>query len=204
VPGVLEMHPFLWDGYKMRDLGTLGGTHGVSTNINQAGDVVGWTFTTGNATAHTFLWTDRTGMQDMGTLPGQPCSYADSINAHDQIVGGTCTGATNDEGDGWLWTNGALHDLNSMVAPSPSLTQIRQANTINDQGEIAAVGIVNGNKHVVLLVPSALAANEALRTNLPASATASTAAVRSSSSARVNLLPLLRGSRPRGYHLRAG
>jgi probable HAF family extracellular repeat protein len=202
--GDRRFHPFLWDNGRMQDLGTLGGVVGLPTNINQAGDVVGWTLMTGNRTAHAFLWTDKNGLQDLGTLAGQPCSYADGINARGQIVGGSCTGPNGDEGDGWVWQDGALHDLNDMIAPSSSLTQIRQANTINDRGEIAAVGIVNGHKHVILLAPSELAESEGLRSNLPVSATGATAAGRSSTSVQVNLLPLLGRSRSRWSYLPAG
>src|SRR5260370_13707661 len=36
---------------------------------------------------HGFLWTEATGMQDLGTLPGQHISLALGINDRSQIIG---------------------------------------------------------------------------------------------------------------------
>jgi probable HAF family extracellular repeat protein len=74
--GFPTTHPFLWDGHKLIDLRTLGGTlalvgtpEGVHP-INNADAVVGQSNLSGDMTFHPFLWTKKTGMQDLGTLGG--------------------------------------------------------------------------------------------------------------------------------------
>jgi hypothetical protein len=49
---------------------------------------------------------------------------------------------------------------------------VTEAHAINDRGEIVAISVFpNGNQHVVLLVPSDLAASEGLTSNAPAPGT---------------------------------
>jgi len=53
----------------MADLGTLGGTMGFATAINNRGQVVGQSNMAGDQTAHPFLW-GRGKLKDLGTLGG--------------------------------------------------------------------------------------------------------------------------------------
>ena len=72
----------------MQDLGTLGGTSSSAQSINDAGDVVGSSSTSG--LTHAFLYR-RSAMVDIGSLHGQP-SYATDINSAGRVVGYTlCT-----------------------------------------------------------------------------------------------------------------
>jgi probable HAF family extracellular repeat protein len=198
LPGDQAFHPFLWAGGQLKDLGTLGGSIGQSHWINQAGDVAGWTFTTGNATVHAVLWKDG-GTTDLGTLPGKPCSFADFLNAQDQVVGGSCRGTPT----AWLWEHGTMSDLNTLVAPTSIF--LNEALAINDRGEIFAIGtLANGEHHDILLVPSGLAASEGLRSNVPAPESTSSATVSPNGPARIELRGLLQAARVRPSYLRAG
>jgi probable HAF family extracellular repeat protein len=55
--------------YTVTDLGTLGGTFSFAQSINDAGQVVGWSATTGDAAIHATLWSGGT-ITDLGTLGG--------------------------------------------------------------------------------------------------------------------------------------
>lgn len=103
--------PFLWENGKMTDLGTLGGTCGFPSWINDRGEVVGASDLIGDQTEHAFLWTREKGMQDLGTFGGSD-SDASMISDSGQVVGGA-----NLEGDSqydaFLW-DGKLHDLGTL------------------------------------------------------------------------------------------
>jgi probable HAF family extracellular repeat protein len=152
VAGDQAFHPYLWDGQSLRDLGTLGGDFGISTWINEAGDVVGWTLTGGNQMSHAFLW--RKGiLNDLGTVDGDPNSIAFSINSEEQVVG-----ASQDNNfanvHAFLWERGSIADLNKLIAPSTASVRLNAAVGLNERGEIVAQGMLSsGNQHAFLLIP---------------------------------------------------
>jgi probable HAF family extracellular repeat protein len=146
-------HPFLWDGTKLLDLGTLGGTFGVARALNDAGAVAGAATTANDEAVHAFLW--RKGkMIDLGTIDGDSCSLAHFMNASSQIVGSSFDCSDFVELHGFVWQpSGQMIDLNAFVPPESDLI-VTDAETINDRGEIAASGMLpNGDFHAVLLIP---------------------------------------------------
>ena len=146
-------HPFLWHRGTLDDLGTLGGTFGEATWLNDSGEVVGGARTTDDQAFHAFVWWHGT-MIDLGTVGDDTCSVAHFINARGQAVGtsGDCGGDFQQHG--FLSEHGKpMIDLNTLVAPGAGLTII-DGETINDRGEIAGNGVLpNGNIHAVVLVP---------------------------------------------------
>lgn len=158
--GDQSFHPYLWDGHKLRDLGTFGGPNGDAGSMNEAGEVVGWGGTTrqrcmvegGPQVA--FLWKNGH-MRRLGTLPGTENSDGNWINAKTQVVGTSfkCHPPYADT-SGYLWENGVMLDLNTLVPPSSALHVFFPID-INDRGEIAGLGTLpNGDVHAVLLIPN--------------------------------------------------
>jgi probable HAF family extracellular repeat protein len=155
--GDANFRAFFWSpGSHIKDLGTLGGDNSEANWINAAGHVVGWANTSGGFLRDAFLW--RNGkMQDLGLLPGDSCSVAYWINSLDQVVGraGDCGQDTDFWPDSFLWQNGHMYNLNSLITPPKSGLRVARVTTIDNRGDIAALGILpSGHIHAVLLVPS--------------------------------------------------
>jgi probable HAF family extracellular repeat protein len=160
VVGDLTSHPFLWPGQDgmMQDLGTLGGSYGAANAINEAGEVVGYASIANDQAEFAFLW--RRGVTaDLGSLDGDPCSTANGINSSSQVVGistATCDYSTGRRA--FLWENGSMVDLNSLIPPGSGL-QLTLAEAINDRGEItinatpSGCNIVELCGHAALLIP---------------------------------------------------
>ena len=105
-----QIDPFFWDGSRMVDLGSLGGTYGFAVDLNNRGQVIGNAFLAGDVIRRAFLWPGRDGkMIKLPTLGGTR-SEAKAINN-----AGDVTGAARLPGDTLshpvLWTNGRVIDL---------------------------------------------------------------------------------------------
>ena len=132
----------------MADLGTLGGSYSVAHGINNAGQVVGWSYLHGTSLpTHAFLYSGG-GMTDLGTLGGSS-SMGDDINNEGQIVGYSQLPGNNRIA-AFLYSGGTMIDLNSFLAPT-SGWQLEEAYAINDLGQVVGYGTIAGETHAFLL-----------------------------------------------------
>jgi len=158
--GDILYHPFLWDRKGgLKDLGLLGGVYGATYGINDAGDAVGWADLAGDVIFHAVVWPNGTTTPtDLGVTGGFTTSIAAAINSKGQIIGcltsdpsGNCF--PNDS-DSFLWEDGDMVDVNTLVPPHPGILLSGSEGYINDQGEILLLGLLaDGDVHAFLLTP---------------------------------------------------
>jgi probable HAF family extracellular repeat protein len=132
-------HAFLWDKKQgLKDLGTVNGysAGSIAYWINDAGEVVGESDSP--TASRAFLWRNGA-MTDLGTVAGDACSVALSINSRGQIVGFGSADCFNEDHAFLSENGGPMIDLQSLVPPGSDVTLI-EAVFINDRGEIAARG----------------------------------------------------------------
>ena len=121
--------------------------------INAAGHVVGaMSLAVGNQVQHAFRSTGS-GFEDLGTLGGIASAAVD-INSDDQVVGTASLAAG--QSHAFVWQGGVMTDLNTLLPPGGGWVLTR-ANAINDRGEIAGTGTLNGIAHAFLLSPGDVA-----------------------------------------------
>ena len=96
------------------------------------------------------VWFRSDGVVELGTLGGS-ASCARGINGQGTIVGGSLT-AGDDTHHAFVYDAGVMRDLNSKISRA-SGWELVQALSINDRGEIAAIGHKDGADYVVVLRP---------------------------------------------------
>ena len=130
--GIPTLDPFLWENGTMIDLGTLGGTIGSPSALNNAGQVIGVSNLTGDQTSDPFLW-DKGNLVDLATNTiGGIVVTANAINDGGEIVGR----AAFPNNDAYLWRKGVATDLGTLEGDCSS-----EAVVINSRYQIAGFSI---------------------------------------------------------------
>jgi probable HAF family extracellular repeat protein len=149
-----QYHAFLWANGSMTDLGTLGGSDSYANRINNTGQVAGQSIT-GKGEYHAFLF-GNDGMVDLGTLVGGSESEALGINDFGQVVGSSGVLVNGEaRGHAFIWESfQGMQDLNNLI-PTDSGWELVRASGINNNGQIAGWGYINGveTKRAFLLTP---------------------------------------------------
>jgi probable HAF family extracellular repeat protein len=134
-------------GTAMVDIHPAGYDSSTAVDINNAGEIVG-TVSVGPAFAPTAQYCYRTVPGQNIQLPGNslgnlggpgPFCNARGINAGGDVVGTSFTGT---QAHAFIYTAGAMHDLNSLIASTTVV--LTQATGINDAGQISAQGWTAG------------------------------------------------------------
>jgi probable HAF family extracellular repeat protein len=160
----------MWDANgQATGLGSLGNYVNDHANaINSQGAVVGYS-QINSSMIHAVLWQNGS-MTDLGAIPGidplfgpnanitDNSSGAWGVNSKGQIVGisayGTGAVTQGNGGRAFLYTNGTMYDLLSLV-PGTNWKLLKAAWAINDNGQIVGVGIdpTTNTDHGFLLTP---------------------------------------------------
>ena len=139
---------FWYDGTNIIDLGNFGWVNAVGLDINDAGAIVGYA-TDVDGFDHAYRYAGGVAT-DLGSLGGD-YSYAISINKNGVIVGGSFTDI--DDYHAFISAGNGLFDLNNYLDATGDGWELTEARAINDKGQIAGVGRLNGVLHGFLLEP---------------------------------------------------
>jgi len=142
----------VWIGGTPHDLATLAGTAtatSAATDLNDSGQVVGWSDTAAGVPRGTLFQINASGTvlsrTDLGVLGGAS-SYGHGINNAGTVVGVS-------DGRAFVWQSGVMTDLNTVIASS-SGWMISNAAAINDSGVIVGEGVRYGFGRAVKLTPA--------------------------------------------------
>lgn len=143
---------FSGTGDNNTDLGTLGGDSSYALDINSSGQIVGKASLTNNTSSHATLFSGTgTNNTDLGTLGGKN-SFATAIDNSGRIVGAADIAGVFPTSHGFIFRDGKMTDLNDLIN-APGVV-ISVATDINESGQIAAYGIVDGNTRALRLDPA--------------------------------------------------
>lgn len=131
----------------------LGGDFSSAQDINDAGKVVGQSsLLNDNTVRHAFFFTGEA-VVDLGTLGGHT-STAYGLNDFDVIVG-TSLKADNNTFYAFIYQNGVMTDLNTLIAPDSGWV-LNYAEAINNAGVIVGTGTFAGQQRGFILTPAAI------------------------------------------------
>lgn len=142
---------FLYRDGVMTDIGNFGGIWSAATSINDLGHVVGYSGLPDPIgpdlyPQRAFLYIDGV-MHNLGSLVHGMSTTADDINNLGQVVGWGAIGSGN---HGFLFAEGAMVDLNTLIDPAAGWT-ITEATGINDLQQIAGTACRDGTCYAVRL-----------------------------------------------------
>ncbi|HLX83238.1 MAG TPA: DUF3466 family protein [Terriglobales bacterium] len=154
---VAATHAVMWKNNTALVLQDLGGIKSnIAYVINDHGQMAGKVRSADGSTYVAAFWQADGTLTTIGILPGDFAAFATGINNRGQVVGNNFDSSFN-WSHGFIWQNGVMTDLNSLI-PSDSNLFIISASNINDRGQISGMGMVltgphAGNIHAFLATP---------------------------------------------------
>jgi probable HAF family extracellular repeat protein len=152
--GNLSIHAVLWENDTAFQLPDLGQAGGAAYAINDHGQSVGYVTSADGTTIVAVVWQNR-GVTSIPILPGDGAAFATGINNRGQVVGSTFNSIGWSHG--FLWQDGVLTNLNSLISGDSNLFIIAGSN-INERGQISGMATVMSGPdkdtiHAILLTP---------------------------------------------------
>lgn len=134
-----HLHAFYWiKQFGLFDMGTLGGYDSSACAVNDHGVVAG-TACVPREPTHAFVYTETSGMTDLGCLPGGFESWSRCINERGQVAGYSHAGYGNYHA--FLWTSGSgMHDLGTLGGRES------QALAINRFGDVVGWSMISSGE----------------------------------------------------------
>lgn len=144
--GFPEVRAVVWNNGRITDLGTLGGNESTAAAINRHSWVTGSATNSVSDTAcglgtqcRAFLWDEKNGMRDIGTLGTGPDAFGVFVNDIGQVAGISLIDTTDPFSHAFLWQNGTMQDLGTLGG------NFSQPNYLNDRGQVVGISTLAGD-----------------------------------------------------------
>jgi probable HAF family extracellular repeat protein len=152
-------HAVLWKDNAVIQLQDLGGAgSNFAYVINSRGQIAGQVGSADGTTFSAGFWQNGANgaVTNLGVLPGDFAAFATGLNNRGQVVGNDFDSNFN-WSHGFIWQDGVMTDLNTLI-PADSNLFIISASNINDRGQISGMATVltgphAGDIHAYLLNP---------------------------------------------------
>jgi probable HAF family extracellular repeat protein len=154
---IAATHAVMWKNNTAFVLQDLGGTRSnVAYVINNRGQIAGKVRSADDTHYVAALWQPDGTLTIHEPLPGDLDAFATGINNLGQVVGNDFDSNFN-WSHGFIWQNGVMTDLNTLISADSNLSVISASN-INERGQISGMAtVVNGpdagNIHAYLATP---------------------------------------------------
>jgi probable HAF family extracellular repeat protein len=141
------LHAVMWENGTAVVLPDLGFPRSnIAFAINNRGQIAGKVRTADGTTYVAALWQPDGTFTNLGILPGDFAAFATGINNRGQVVGNNFDSSFN-WSHGFIWQNGVMTDLNTLI-PADSNLFIISASNINDHGQISGMATVVSGPHM--------------------------------------------------------
>ena len=157
---IAATHAVMWKDNTVFVLQDLGGTgSNFAYVISNRGQIAGQVGSADGTTFYAAVWQNGANgaVTNLGVLPGDFAAFATGINNRGQVVGNNFDSKFN-WSRGFIWQDGVMTDLNTVIAADSNLLIISASN-INERGQISGMATVQtgphaGDIHAYLLTPT--------------------------------------------------